>query len=103
MNMQEFYSLYNLNKYEFGKLINVGSKTLKKYADGITIRESSRYRIERGIALVVKHDLVRPKYNYGKALGGLGSFTYQMDFRRAVREYEERFRKIVAEEMGEIE
>ncbi len=88
-NMSEFYTKYHLNKYYFGECIGCGARTLLKYAEGKTIREESLKRIEKGIRLVKKYDLVKP---YPDSI--LGSSWYV----REEFKYKNRIRNLMSKE-----
>lgn len=91
MNMQNFYDKYNLNKYFFGEMAHVGSRTLLKYAQGKSIREDSRERIELAIHIVEEHNLIYPRATPGKSFDPWYN-TYH--FRR-VQEYKNKFQKLL--------
>lgn len=85
MNMQEFYERYNLNKYNFASIAGVGTRSLTKFAEEKPLRDSTKARIEKAMRVIEKHDLVRPKYDYGK---GIHSMIYKNEFNSEVRKYE---------------
>lgn len=96
MNMHEFYKKYKINKCDFASIAGVGKRTLIKFAEGKPIRESSRLRIETAMRVAEKYNLVRPEYDYGKAL--FMGVWYNSDFHREVRKYEERFKELIKRE-----
>lgn len=95
MDIMEFYKKYNLNKYEFGPIAGVGSKTLAKFAKGLEIREDSKARILKAVKVAEEYNLVRPQYDYGKALHR--GLSYKNEFHRSVCEYTERFKQLIKE------
>ena len=97
MDIMKFYEKYNLNKYEFGPIAGVGCKTLAKFAKGLEIREDSKARILKAMRIAEKYNLIRPEYDYGKALHWGNS--YKNEFHRKVREYTEQFKRLIAEEV----
>ena len=96
MTMQEFYDKYNLNKYNFASIAGVGTRSLIKYAAGETIRESTKLKIENAMYVAEKYELVRPRYDYGKALHY--GWSYKNEFNRKEREYVETFKRLIEEE-----
>lgn len=95
MNLQEFYTAYNLNKYEFASIAGVGVRTLIKYSQGKSIRESSKFRIEKAMRVCEKYGLIRPKFNYGLSFG---SMWYKDEFQKELREYAENFKTLIERE-----
>lgn len=59
-DLKEFYSKYNLNHEYCSMLFSVGSKSLIKYSNGEKLREDTVKRIETGINVIEKYNLVRP-------------------------------------------
>ena len=93
MSMMEFYDKYNLNNENFASIAGVGVKTLKKYIEGKTIRKDSILRIERAVHIAEKHNLVRPRFDYGKGIKE--GMWYKNEFHRKVRDYEEHFKELI--------
>lgn len=91
-NMREFYEKYHLNKYYFAEMAHVGSKTLLKYERGEAIRADSKARIERAIAVVEKHNCVRPRF------GGMFGLFADRDFARRNQEYMRQFEYLLNKE-----
>lgn len=96
MTMKEFYDKYNLNKYIFGSIAGVGTRSLIKFAEGQTIRRSTKERIEKAMRVAEKYNLVRPEYDYGKGL--YMGMWYKNEFHSKVRKYEEQFKELIERE-----
>lgn len=97
MNMRGFYKKYNLNKYEFAYIAEVSHRSLEKFANGEPIRSDTKLRIETAMRVAEKYDLKRPKFNYSESLGFFG-ISYKNKFHEDVRNYEERFKRLIEEE-----
>ena len=96
MTMKDFYTTYNLNKYNFAEIAGVGTKSLIKFAEGKLIREATKERIEIAMRVAEKYDLKRPVYDYGKAF--THGMWYKNDFNRSVFEYNKRFKDLIKNE-----
>lgn len=94
MTIREFYTKYNLNRTYFSEMAHVGVRTLAKYEKGITIRPDTKDRIETAIRIVVEHNLIRPKFEPGEAMGFFG-YEYRYNFRKKVKEYMNEFQKLL--------
>ena len=93
MSMQEFYTTYNLNKYNFAELTGVGTRSLDKFTEGKPIREGTRKRIECAVRVVEEYDLKRPKYDRSQGIND-EFCLYKCAFHKEMNEYEERFRQL---------
>ena len=98
MTMEEFYNKYKTNRSYFAPIAGVGVRSLTKFENGETIRESTKTRIEKAMRVAEKYNLVRPEYNHAEALGMFGHW-YNTKFQSAVREYEAQFKKLIEEEI----
>lgn len=96
MNMEEFYAKYNLNKYNFASIAGVGTSSLIKFANGESLRESTKTRIETAMRIAENYNLVRPRYDYGKAL--FSGMWYKNEFHSKVRGYEKLFKELIEKE-----
>ena len=94
MTIKEFYATYNLNRTCFSEMAHVGLSTLAKYEKGIDIRPDAKDRIETAIRIVVEHNLVRPKFDRGEAMGFFG-YEYKYNFRKKVKAYMDEFQKLL--------
>ena len=97
MTMKEFYTKYNLNKYEFAEIAGVGTRSLVKFANGESVRESTKTRIEKAMRIAEEYNLVRPKFDYGYSIRNLDS-DYKSKHLRKVHEYVDRFKKLIERE-----
>ena len=94
MTMKDFYAKYNLNKTYFSEMAHVGVSTLIKYEKGVTIRPDAKDRIETAIRIIIKHDLIRPKFDRGEAMGFFG-YEYKYNYRKQVKSYMNDFQKLL--------
>lgn len=95
--MQEFYTKFNLNKYDFAYIAGVGTETLVKYRNGQEIRKDSKERIEKAMRIAEKYNLVRPKFDHVKDFRSFG-LDYKYRFHKQLREYEDRFKHLIETE-----
>ena len=96
MNMQEFYDKHNLNKYEFASIAGVGKNTLVKFANDKLIREDSKARIEKAIAVAEKYNLVRPEFDYSR--GFSCDLRDKHEHHERVRKFTEHFKHLIETE-----
>lgn len=94
-DLKEFYEKYNLNHDYCGQVIGVGSKSLIKYSNGEKLRESTKKRIEFGIDVIERFNLVRPSL----PAGFYGSHIWKYrEWNRENREYMRKTRELVEKE-----
>lgn len=93
MTMKEFYETYNLNKYNFAAIAGVGTRSLIKYAEGKSIREDTKERIELAMRVAEKYGLKRPEYE-----PGFHDVWFNSRFNQSVWEYEDRFKALIKAE-----
>ena len=91
MNINDFYTKYNLNNDCFSRMAGVGVSTLKKYSKGETIRDDTKKRIELAMLVIEENDLVRPKHNWRYRTHYLGSEEYA----KIIKSYEFKFQQLL--------
>lgn len=95
-DLKEFYKKYNLNHEYCGKVIGVGTRSLIKYAKGEKLREDAKKRIEFGIDVIERYNLVRPHFPGGFDVHKKGVFTSDnFKYMRETRELIERERALL--------
>lgn len=94
MTMTEFYTRYNLNKYNFAEISGVGTRSLIKFAEGASIREDTKKRIETAMRVAEKYDLVRPQFDHTRRY----DHWYNTKHFGEVLKYNERFRELIKKE-----
>lgn len=90
MDMKEFYEKYNLSNECFASMAGVGKNSLKKYQQGLQLKEESKARIEKAMRVVEKHNYVRPK--------AYRPFYGYSTYFRVVDNYIKEFKKILKKE-----
>lgn len=96
MTLTEFYSKYNLNHTYFASMAHVGVSTLKKYEKNQNIRTEAKERIEKAMNTIIKHNLIRPKYDRSSPIGFWRSWN-GMQFNVKLEEYERNFQRLLDE------
>lgn len=61
MEFKKILNEHNVSLNHFKKLVKVGSNSLDKYKNGEKIKENVRRKIELGLLVLEKYDLVCPK------------------------------------------
>ena len=91
MNLNDFYSKYNLNHDCFSGMAGVGVSTLKKYSKGETIRNDAKERIELSMIIIEENNLIRPKYcgHYMR-----NHFT-NAEYHKDIKKYEFEFQRLL--------
>jgi predicted transcriptional regulator len=82
-----------MGRDRFASVIGVGKRSLLKYEKGdLTLRESTKHRIEKSVRVIEKHNLVHPSPRHG--FDSLTNMVYFQLNKADHDEYVEKFKSI---------